>query len=49
MVKCIDPVTRLEVDVCVNNDTPLANTELLRTYAAIDARFGQLTVLVKGL
>ena len=42
-----DPASGLSADVSINNRLPLANTTLLRTYAAVDVRLKQLCYLVK--
>jgi DNA polymerase sigma len=47
VVKSIDQILGVEVDVCINNDRPLYNTRLLRTYCDVDPRFQTLALVVK--
>lgn len=43
----LHPLNRPQVDITLNNDLAVANTALLRDYAAIDGRLRQLLLLIK--
>ncbi|EME30937.1 nucleotidyltransferase family protein [Galdieria sulphuraria] len=47
IVKFHDPLTRLSVDVCINNKLARHNSALLRTYASLDPRVQVLGLLIK--
>lgn len=47
VIKMQDPVSKLQVDVCVNNTLAVRNTELLKAYVDLDERFRYVCVLVK--
>lgn len=47
IVKFHDPLTRLSVDVCINNKLARHNSALLRTYASLDPRVQILGLLIK--
>jgi DNA polymerase sigma len=47
VVKFVHAATGIHADVTVNNRLALANTKLLRDYAAIDPRLRQLALAVK--
>jgi hypothetical protein len=47
IVKCRDAVTKLPIDISVNNTLALRNTELIRAYVDLDPRVRDLVVLVK--
>ena len=47
VVKFVDKDTGIDCDVCFDNMLAVANTKLLRDYAAIDPRVGQLVIVVK--
>jgi terminal uridylyltransferase len=42
-----DPVSNLDVDICVNNLLAVRNTNLLKAYSLIDVRVRQLAYLIK--
>lgn len=47
VIKMQDPVSKLQVDVCVNNTLAVRNTELLKAYVDLDERFRYVCILVK--
>lgn len=47
VIKMLDPVSKLQVDVCVNNMLAVRNTELLKAYVDLDERFRYVCILVK--
>jgi DNA polymerase sigma len=47
VVKFVHAATGIHADVTVNNRLALANTKLLRDYAAVDPRLRQLALAVK--
>lgn len=47
VIKMHDPVSNLQVDVCVNNMLAVRNTELLKAYVDLDERFRYVCILVK--
>ncbi|CAN8063483.1 unnamed protein product [Agarophyton chilense] len=47
VIKMLDSISGLQVDVCVNNILAVRNTELLKAYVELDPRFRYLCVLVK--
>ncbi|CAD7949194.1 unnamed protein product [Amoebophrya sp. A25] len=47
VLKLTDPVSKMEVDLCVNNRLGLRNTELLQTYVSLDPRAAQLGKIIK--
>lgn len=47
IVKVWDPDLQVACDMNVNNPIALENTELIRSYVAIDARFRPLAMIVK--
>lgn len=47
VIKMLDPISELQVDVCVNNTLAVKNTELLKAYVDLDERFRYVCILVK--
>lgn len=47
VIKMLDPISGLQVDVCVNNILAVRNTELIKAYVDLDPRFRYLCILVK--
>lgn len=47
VIKMFDPVSKLQVDVCVNNILAVENTALLKAYVDLDERFRYVCILVK--
>eukprot|EP00177_Eucheuma_denticulatum_P001011 GFKZ01001845.1.p2 GENE.GFKZ01001845.1~~GFKZ01001845.1.p2 ORF type:complete len:813 (-),score=104.15 GFKZ01001845.1:3482-5920(-) len=47
VIKMFDPVSQLQVDVCVNNILAVENTALLKAYVDLDERFRYVCILVK--
>ena len=42
-----DPISNLDVDICVNNLLAVRNSNLLKAYSNVDIRVRQLAYLVK--
>ncbi|KAI0565001.1 PAP/25A associated domain family protein [Gracilaria domingensis] len=47
VIKMLDSISGLQVDVCVNNTLAVRNTELLKAYVDLDPRFRYVCILVK--
>lgn len=47
VIKMLDPISGLQVDVCVNNTLAVRNTELIKAYVDLDPRFRYVCILVK--
>lgn len=47
VIKMQDPVSKLQVDVCINNILAVKNTQLLKAYVDLDERFRYVCILVK--
>jgi len=47
IVKLHDPISGLNVDICVNNKLARHNTAMLKKYATIDPRMRKLGILIK--
>eukprot|EP00178_Gracilaria_changii_P003493 TRINITY_DN1517_c0_g1_i1.p2 TRINITY_DN1517_c0_g1~~TRINITY_DN1517_c0_g1_i1.p2 ORF type:complete len:1025 (+),score=145.03 TRINITY_DN1517_c0_g1_i1:166-3075(+) len=47
VIKMLDSISGLQVDVCVNNILAVRNTELLKAYVDLDHRFRYVCILVK--
>jgi predicted nucleotidyltransferase len=47
IVQFMDPVSKIECDICINNTLAIRNTRLLRTYVEIDARVQGMIYFVK--
>lgn len=47
VIKMLDRISELQVDVCVNNTLAVKNTELLKAYVDLDERFRYVCILVK--
>lgn len=47
VIKMQDPISKVQVDVCMNNILAVRNTELLKAYVDLDERFRYVCILVK--
>lgn len=47
VIKMYDSISKLQVDVCMNNNLAVLNTQLLRAYVDLDERFRYVCILVK--
>lgn len=47
VIKMLDPISKLQIDVCVNNTLAVLNTNLIDAYVELDERFRYVCILVK--
>ncbi|KAG0183227.1 hypothetical protein DFQ29_008587 [Apophysomyces sp. BC1021] len=47
IVKCVDPLLQLACDMNVNNTLAIYNTQMIKTYIAIDPRVRPLAMIIK--
>ncbi|EGT30688.1 hypothetical protein CAEBREN_25845 [Caenorhabditis brenneri] len=47
VLQLVTKVPRVEIDVTIDNETPIRNTHLLANYGKVDARFPQLCRVIK--